>query len=156
MPKIEVIREQTPTDSRKNSLGPSSGQSSRRGSLIPPPEDNKGRRPSLIISDEVNYYCKINCWIALINAVFICNYLNSFSFILPSFKVDFYKKYTLSSIIFFLLFFVLIRILNGAQYVKSAKLVSMMTNYQLLLYFFFFLYNRYYNHFSVEHIVDET
>ncbi|XP_026819249.1 muscle M-line assembly protein unc-89-like [Rhopalosiphum maidis] len=54
MPKIEVIREQTPTDSRKNSLGPSSGQSSRRGSLIPPPEDNKGRRPSLIISDEEN------------------------------------------------------------------------------------------------------
>lgn len=48
MPKIEVIREQTPTDSRKSSMG-----TSRRGSLIPPPEDNKGRRPSLIISDEV-------------------------------------------------------------------------------------------------------
>jgi len=131
MPKIEVIREQTPTDSRKNSLGPSSGQSSRRGSLIPPPEDNKGRRPSLIISDEVNYYCTFN-------AVFICNYyLNSLSFVLLLLKLISTKS------IFFLqqfcFFFVLIRILNGAQYVKSAKLVSMMTIYQLLLYFFFFI-----------------
>lgn len=61
MPKIEVIRETTPTDredGRKSSLGPASGQSSRRGSLIPPPEDTKGRRPSLIISDEVNIHCK--------------------------------------------------------------------------------------------------
>lgn len=52
-PKIEVIREKTPTDSRKNSLAPGSGSSSRRGSLIPP-DDSKGRRPSLIISDEVS------------------------------------------------------------------------------------------------------
>ncbi|KAI5700170.1 hypothetical protein M8J75_015173 [Diaphorina citri] len=50
-PKIEVIREKTPTDSRKGSLVPGSGSSSRRGSLIPP-DDGKGRRPSLIISDE--------------------------------------------------------------------------------------------------------
>lgn len=55
-PKIEVIREKTPTgDSRKGSLAPGSGQSSRRGSLIPP-DDGKGRRPSLIISDEVHYF----------------------------------------------------------------------------------------------------
>jgi hypothetical protein len=52
-PKIEVIREKTPTDSRKGSLVPGSGSSSRRGSLIPP-DDGKGRRPSLIISDEVS------------------------------------------------------------------------------------------------------
>lgn len=53
-PKIEVIREKTPTrtDSRKGSLAPGSGTSSRRGSLIPPPEEQQ-RRPSLIISDEV-------------------------------------------------------------------------------------------------------
>lgn len=52
-PKIEVIREKTPTgDSRKGSLAPGSGTSSRRGSLIPPEEG--GRRPSLIISDEVS------------------------------------------------------------------------------------------------------
>jgi len=56
MPTIEVVREQTPNESRKSSLGPNSGGSSRRGSLIPPPEDAKGRRPSLIISDEVNNY----------------------------------------------------------------------------------------------------
>lgn len=52
-PKIEVIKEKSPAPDRKSSLVPGSGQSSRRGSLIPPPEDNKGRRPSLIISDEV-------------------------------------------------------------------------------------------------------
>lgn len=42
-PKIEVFR--------KGSLTPGSGPSSRRGSLIPPEEP--GRRPSLIIGDEV-------------------------------------------------------------------------------------------------------
>lgn len=47
-PKIEVIRE----PDRKGSLAPDSGPSSRRGSLIPPAET--GRRPSLIISDEVS------------------------------------------------------------------------------------------------------
>ncbi|XP_047102318.1 twitchin isoform X3 [Schistocerca piceifrons] len=51
-PKIEVIREKTPTrtDSRKGSLAPGSGPPSRRGSLIPP--EDQQRRPSLIISDE--------------------------------------------------------------------------------------------------------
>ncbi|XP_011700590.1 PREDICTED: twitchin isoform X1 [Wasmannia auropunctata] len=49
-PKIEVIRDVTPVGSRKGSLAPGSGTSSRRGSLIPPEE--LGRRPSLIISDE--------------------------------------------------------------------------------------------------------
>lgn len=48
-PKIEVIREKSPI--RKDSLAPGSGPSSRRGSLIPP--EAPGRRPSLIISDEV-------------------------------------------------------------------------------------------------------
>lgn len=43
-PKIEVIREKRP------SLAPE--PPSRRGSLIPPAE--MGRRPSLIINDEVN------------------------------------------------------------------------------------------------------
>ncbi|RZF42380.1 hypothetical protein LSTR_LSTR004188 [Laodelphax striatellus] len=53
VPTIDVIREKTPTgDSRKSSLVPGSGTSSRRGSLIPPPEEGRGRRPSLIISDE--------------------------------------------------------------------------------------------------------
>lgn len=52
-PKIEVIREKTPTDGRKGSLAPGSGSNSRRGSLIPPEEG--GRRPSLIISDEVKH-----------------------------------------------------------------------------------------------------
>lgn len=47
-PKIEVIREKP---DRKGSLAPSSGPTSRRGSLIPPEEP--GRRPSLIINDEV-------------------------------------------------------------------------------------------------------
>lgn len=47
-PKIEVIRE----PDRKGSLAPGSGPPSRRGSLIPPEES--GRRPSLIISDEVS------------------------------------------------------------------------------------------------------
>lgn len=50
-PKIEVIKETTPVGSRRGSLLPGSGASSRRGSLIPPEE--LGRRPSLIISDEV-------------------------------------------------------------------------------------------------------
>lgn len=50
-PKIEVSREKTP-EVRKSSFPGSTG-SSRRGSLIPPPEDGKLRRPSLIISDEV-------------------------------------------------------------------------------------------------------
>jgi hypothetical protein len=53
-PKIEVSREKSPTgDARKGSLAPGSGPSSRRGSLIPPEEQQ--RRPSLIISDEVLY-----------------------------------------------------------------------------------------------------
>lgn len=48
-PKIEVFR--------KGSLTPGSGPSSRRGSLIPPEEP--GRRPSLIIGDEVSKHIKI-------------------------------------------------------------------------------------------------
>lgn len=51
-PKIEVMRDKSPADSRKSSLG--LGPAGRRGSLIPPPEE-LGRRPSLIISDEVSY-----------------------------------------------------------------------------------------------------
>lgn len=51
-PKIEVYKDVTPISSRRGSLVPGSGTSSRRGSLIPPEE--LGRRPSLIISDEVN------------------------------------------------------------------------------------------------------
>lgn len=52
-PKIEVIREKSPKPElpRKPSLGPGAPVG-RRGSLIPPPEE-MGRRPSLIISDEV-------------------------------------------------------------------------------------------------------
>lgn len=52
-PKIEVSRERSPKPDmpRKPSLGPGAGPV-RRGSLIPPPEE-MGRRPSLIISDEV-------------------------------------------------------------------------------------------------------
>jgi hypothetical protein len=51
-PKIEVSREKSPVaDTRKGSLAPGSGPPSRRGSLIPPEEQQ--RRPSLIISDEV-------------------------------------------------------------------------------------------------------
>lgn len=50
-PKIEVIKEKTP-EPRKASLAPGSGQTSRRGSLIPPEE--VGRRASLIVSDEVH------------------------------------------------------------------------------------------------------
>lgn len=51
-PKIEVSRERSPKPDtpRKPSLAPVGLQ--RRGSLIPPPEE-MGRRPSLIISDEV-------------------------------------------------------------------------------------------------------
>lgn len=57
MPKIEVIREKTPTpEMRKSSLAPVAPQ--RRGSLIPPPEE-MGRRPSLIISDEVKTFRSI-------------------------------------------------------------------------------------------------
>lgn len=52
-PKIEVIKDVTPVGSRRSSLIPGSGTTSRRGSLIPPEE--LGRRPSLIISDEVCY-----------------------------------------------------------------------------------------------------
>lgn len=53
-PKIEVIREKAPkADARKPSLAPA--PVSRRGSLIPPPEE-MGRRPSLIISDEVSSF----------------------------------------------------------------------------------------------------
>lgn len=51
-PKIEVIKEKTP-EPRKASLAPGSGQTSRRGSLIPP--EDAGRRASLIISDEVYF-----------------------------------------------------------------------------------------------------
>lgn len=52
-PKIEVIREKSPKPDmpRKPSLVPGAPVG-RRGSLIPPPEE-MGRRPSLIISDEV-------------------------------------------------------------------------------------------------------
>lgn len=52
-PKIEVIREKSPKPEmpRKPSLVPGAPVG-RRGSLIPPPEE-MGRRPSLIISDEV-------------------------------------------------------------------------------------------------------
>ncbi|KOB70129.1 Titin [Operophtera brumata] len=52
-PKIEVSRERSPKPDtpRKPSLGLGGGPV-RRGSLIPPPEE-MGRRPSLIISDEV-------------------------------------------------------------------------------------------------------
>ncbi|CAG2052965.1 unnamed protein product, partial [Timema podura] len=50
-PKIEVSREKSPAaDTRKGSLAPGSGPPSRRGSLIPPADQE--RRPSLIISDE--------------------------------------------------------------------------------------------------------
>lgn len=51
-PKIEVIREKSPAPDRKGSLVPS-GPPSRRGSLVPP-EETGGRRPSLIVSDEVS------------------------------------------------------------------------------------------------------
>jgi hypothetical protein len=51
-PKLEISKEKSPArDSRKGSLAPGSGPSSRRGSLIPP--EQEGRRPSLIITDEV-------------------------------------------------------------------------------------------------------
>lgn len=51
-PKIEVVHEKSPKPEapRKPSLSPA--PPARRGSLIPPPEE-MGRRPSLIISDEV-------------------------------------------------------------------------------------------------------
>lgn len=54
-PKIEVSREKSAKTEipRKPSLVPGGGPV-RRGSLIPPPEE-MGRRPSLIISDEVRY-----------------------------------------------------------------------------------------------------
>lgn len=60
-PKIEVIREKSPKPEmlRKPSLVPGAPVG-RRGSLIPPPEE-MGRRPSLIISDEVRtslYFAK--------------------------------------------------------------------------------------------------
>ncbi len=51
-PKLEVSKEKSPVPSRKGSLAPGSGPSSRRGSLIPP--EQEGRRPSLIITDEVH------------------------------------------------------------------------------------------------------
>lgn len=50
-PKIEVSREKTP-ELRKTSV-PGSAGSSRRGSLIIP-EEVRGRRASLLISDEVS------------------------------------------------------------------------------------------------------
>lgn len=69
-PKIEISRERTPTgDSRKGSLAPGSGASSRRGSLIPPEEG--GRRPSLIISDEVSSLCIIFLSIYIHTSVYI-------------------------------------------------------------------------------------
>lgn len=49
-PKIAVIQENAP-EPRKASLAPGSGQTSRRGSLVPP--EDTGRRASLIITDEV-------------------------------------------------------------------------------------------------------
>ncbi|ODM93780.1 Twitchin [Orchesella cincta] len=49
-PKLEVSKDKSPVPSRKGSLAPGSGPSSRRGSLIPP--EQEGRRPSLIITDE--------------------------------------------------------------------------------------------------------
>lgn len=52
-PKIEVSKEKTPE--RRGSLAPGSGPPSRRGSLIPPEEGAGGRRPSLIIADEVSF-----------------------------------------------------------------------------------------------------
>lgn len=52
-PKIEVSRERTP-ELRKTSV-PGSAGSSRRGSLIIPTDDLRGRRPSLLISDEVGF-----------------------------------------------------------------------------------------------------
>lgn len=103
MPKIEVIREQTPTDSRKSSLGPSSGSSSRRGSLIPPPEDNKGRRPSLIISDEVNYHCKFNYLTALKPFLFVCIHIFFHSFYFLT-KINSIKKEKKKISVFFLLY----------------------------------------------------
>lgn len=54
-PKIEVSKNVSPVASRRGSIiiPPGSGSGSRRGSLIPPEE--LGRRPSLIISDEVRF-----------------------------------------------------------------------------------------------------
>ena len=51
MPEI-IAPDDSQPGSRKSSLIPGSPATSRRGSLIPPEEG--GRRPSLIISDEVN------------------------------------------------------------------------------------------------------
>lgn len=80
-PKIEVIREKSPKPEmpRKPSLVPGAPVG-RRGSLIPPPEE-MGRRPSLIISDEVcsstdslsskNYHISCNVFCTWIPNVFI-------------------------------------------------------------------------------------
>ena len=80
-PKIEVIRERSPKPEmpRKPSLVPGAPVG-RRGSLIPPPEE-MGRRPSLIISDEVcsqtfcfnhkiflDSFCNVFCtWIPIVS-----------------------------------------------------------------------------------------
>lgn len=131
MPKIEVIREQTPTDSRKNSLGPGSGpgsgSSSRRGSLIPPPEDAKGRRPSLIISDEVNYYCKYDrrthIYIYIVPSIYTIFVIIQiiFHIRLIFFQSTFLTKNrinnSLSSMYFSVFFFFFLNISNGTQYI---------------------------------------
>lgn len=57
-PKIEVVKEKTP-EPRKASLAPGSGNTSRRGSLIPPEE--MGRRASLLVTDEVYiFHCLVS------------------------------------------------------------------------------------------------
>lgn len=73
-PKIEVIKDVTPAGSRKSSLIPGSGTTSRRGSLIPPEE--LGRRPSLIISDEVCYEDSLS---TLENGV--CTYMYVYTYV---------------------------------------------------------------------------
>lgn len=70
-PKVVVDKDA----SRKGSLAPGSGPSSRRGSLIPP--ENEGRRPSLIITDEVTYVPQVVIVIIFRNFVKITSQLRS-------------------------------------------------------------------------------
>lgn len=77
-PKIEVIKDVTPAGSRKSSLIPGSGTTSRRGSLIPPEE--LGRRPSLIISDEVCYEDSLST-LAKGVCMYICIYVRTYVYI---------------------------------------------------------------------------